>query len=206
MTRQYANPAYKFSACSEQFGNNCFQKTYRRVWFAHSLNCQQERAICGAGGSRKVCTEWKTNCRQGSRGRQQSSVATINGNTRLTRPTWLRLARTANPLRHFIVTVEEPDEPTTQEEIAEEHEEAKAQTQDEMGDDDWFATLPLAAVLTGIASRRFGLTPCFGVQPRRPASSSSTLRLAWTKGHRKPLRPAAQNSWKSITRKSGASG
>ena len=90
-----------------------------------------------------------------------SRLATINGQYAADPPDVAKARENGKIPHDAIVTVEEPDEPTTQEEIAEEHEEAKAQTQDEMGDDDWFATLPLAAVLTGNCLKTFRIDALF---------------------------------------------
>ena len=77
--------------------------------------------------------------------------------------------------------------PTSQprtEEIAEEHEQAKAQTEDELNDEDWLETLPLTEKLEVAYSSRYSkLTLCSGGTRKRLARrSKSSLRGLGTSG------------------------
>lgn len=71
------------------------------------------------------------------------------------KPTAKQVERAVDNVRREIaktngvhIEIDRVDEPTTTEEIAEEHEQAKAQSEDEMSDEDWLATLPLSKKLT----------------------------------------------------------
>jgi len=71
-------------------------------------------------------------------------------------PPEIAKARANGKIPHdAVVTIELPDEPTTVDEVAEDHEQIKAQSEDELSDEDWLETLPLAKKLEGYMLRDF---------------------------------------------------
>jgi hypothetical protein len=98
-------------------------------------------------------------------------------------PPAIATARAAGKIpAETIVEVTEPEEPTSTEEIAEEHEQAKAQSEDEMSDEDWLETLPLTKKLEGLQLKIFKADAVFWRQIQKARETLKVVASrAWNK-------------------------